>query len=246
MVFNSKVTNNSVHPGPARSPTCARTVGASPTRTGRPRSAAASSTTTRHLGGGVNSSGEGGGIYDSIGVTLTGSTVSNNTAGIQNQVGSAGGAGGGIAEEGGNDLVVLNSHVIGNQALGGLVGDFSGSGGGIMADDISTITNSVIANNHAAQEGGGMWSDDGQHVNAVTFSGNSAQEGGGIWNEWQMSVSNSTISGNSTSGSGNNGGGVFDSGSGGGGYERQSRLVVLDRGQQQGVRRFGAFRRRRP
>jgi hypothetical protein len=156
---------------------------------------------------------EGGGIYNASGLTVVGSTVSSNTAGVQNQPGSGGGAGGGIAEEGNNALISA-SQIVNNQALGGDIGrTVAGSGGGILADDITSISNSLVAGNHADRQGGGIWSDDGQHVTADTITGNTAQEGGGIWNEWQMEVVNSTISGNSTSGTNNDGGGVFDLGS---------------------------------
>jgi hypothetical protein len=159
--------------------------------------------------------GEGGGIYNGLNLTLTNSTVSNNTAGIQNQSGIGGGGGGGISEEGDN-LLIVNSKITGNRALGGMPGVttfpgvLSGSGGGVLADDISAISNTLIANNHADQNGGGFWSDDGQHLNADTLSGNTATTGGGIWNEWQTEVLNSTISGNSAAGTNNNGGGVFN------------------------------------
>jgi hypothetical protein len=160
---------------------------------------------------------EGGGIYVGNALSLAGSTVSNNTVGIKDQTGNGGGSGGGISEEGDNALIV-NSKITGNRALGGSAGSlFSGSGGGVMANDITAISNTVISNNHADQNGGGLWSDDSQHLNSDTFSGNTATDGGGIWNEWQTEVVNSTIAGNKATGEG---GGAYN-------HENSGTKVVL-------------------
>jgi CSLREA domain-containing protein len=224
VLANSKVTNNSVRPGTPVTDLATYGGGISIgngteqiTNTLIDRNSAISAGT-----GGESGSGEGGGIFNGGDLNIATSTVSNNTAGVQNQTGSGGGAGGGISEEGNNALIV-NTQIVGNQALGGTTGTFAGSGGGILANDIMSISGSVIANNHAAQQGGGLWSDDGQHVIADTISGNTAQAGGGIWNKWQTEVDNSTISGNSTSGPNNAGGGVFDSSA----FTFQGAKVVL-------------------
>jgi CSLREA domain-containing protein len=210
LVSNSKVTNNSVHPGTPV--TNLSTFGGGISN--EDGATQITNTLVDHnsaISAG-NSTGEGGGLYDGNDMSITGSTVSNNTAGIQNQtVGSTGsGSGGGISNEGEN-LNIVSTHIVGNQALGGgAANTFDGSGGGLMADDVTSITNSVIANNHADQNGGGMWSDDGQHVIATTISGNSAHEGGGLWNEYQTELYNSTVSGNSATAAGNEGGGVYN------------------------------------
>jgi hypothetical protein len=208
VLTNSKVTNNSITPGNPSTDVSA--YGGGIANEGGSEQITNSLIDHNSAVSAGTGEGEGGGVYDGSDVTIAGSTVSNNTAGIQDQSGSGGGSGGGLAEEGDN-LLVSSSQVFGNQALGGTVGTFEGSGGGIMADDITSISNSLITNNHADQRGGGMWSDDGQHVTADTISGNTANEGGGIWNKWQMLVENSTVSGNSTSGTNDVGGGILDS-----------------------------------
>jgi CSLREA domain-containing protein len=207
VLTNSSVTNNSVTPGSPATNLSAFGGGIS-IRAGTEQIANSHVDHNSAISSGTRGS-EGGGIYNAAGLSVAGSTVSNNTASVQNQSGSGGGAGGGISEEG-NNALISNTQIVGNQALGGSAASFNGSGGGIMANDITSVSNSLIASNHADQQGGGMWSDDGQHVTADTFSGNTAQEGGGIWNAWQMEVVNSTISGNATSGTNNDGGGVFD------------------------------------
>jgi hypothetical protein len=210
VLTSSKVTDNSVSPGSPVTNLVGRGGGISIERgTEQITSSLIDHNSAISAGSGQ---GEGGGIYNAADLNIGGSTVSNNTAGVQNQSSVGGGSGGGISEEG-NNALITDTQIVGNRALGGATGSFAGSGGGVMADDITSISKSLIANNHADQQGGGMWSDDGQHVIADTFTANTAQEGGGIWNEWQIDVQNSSISGNATSGANNDGGGVFDRGS---------------------------------
>jgi CSLREA domain-containing protein len=143
---------------------------------------------------------DGGGIYNDGGGTLTvsGSTISGNTA----QGGTLGGVGGGISNWG--TLTVTGSTVSGNTAKGGTAPDsFGGFGGGIHngADDAGTmtITDSTISDNTATA---------GQPAVGETV-GNGGF-GGGIYNDSELefedcdpasaitttTITNSTISGN--------------------------------------------------
>jgi len=152
-------------------------------------------------------SGEGGAIFSHENVTVTDSTISENSA-RDNGGGffggtvtvtnssisenSARGNGGGII---GGRVTVTNSTISGNSARG--------SGGGISGGTV-TVTNTTISENSARGSGGGM-SGGTVTVTNSTVSGNSAHKGGGI-SGGDITVTNSTISGNSAAWFG---GGVF-------------------------------------
>ena len=157
---------------------------------------------------------EGAGIYNNGGyVSVTNSTVSNNTAG----------EGGGISNS--STLTVSNSTISGN---------VSNKGGGISNSSTLTVSNSTISGN-ASTGGGGIYNSAGAlfYLNDSTVSGNtSANEangaglynyggtatvsgstfvdntvtgfayGGGIanWNNGSVTVTNSTIAENSSRG----------------------------------------------
>jgi fibronectin-binding autotransporter adhesin len=151
--------------------------------------------------------GVGGGIYNGGGesTTVTGGTISNNTAS----------SGGGIYNEG--TLDITGDAIGGNIASGVGGGIFSDSaltlagvtisgnsagadGGGVEDDDTTAIySNSTFSNNTAVGDGGGI--DNGSGISTVdnsTFNGNSANNGGGIANVMStLTVNNSTFSGNS-------------------------------------------------
>ena len=121
----------------------------------------------------------GGGIHNYKGsITITGSTISDNTA--QDN-------GGGIFDEGGS-ITITGSTISGNTA------DYQG--GGIFNRDGSiTITGSTISGNTADWYGGGIKSYRGSiTITGSTISGNSAgSTGGGIYN-----ISNTTTIGGSS------------------------------------------------
>jgi hypothetical protein len=141
-------------------------------------------------------SGYGGGIYMTRGdLTVSDSTINGN---------SAGSSGGGILIDrfSGGNLTVIRSTISGNSAL-------RGTGGGIDFNAPYFLTNlrtlsisdSTVTGNSTGAEGGGIWS-----INAVvtvtgsTISGNSsASGGGGLYHrdEGSLTVTNSTINGNS-------------------------------------------------
>ena len=128
----------------------------------------------------------GGGIQNSGTLTVTSSTISNNSAG-----------GGGIFTEG---TTTVKKSTISNNSSAVL-------GGGIFSDLALTVTHSTISNNSANNDGGGIASFGALTVTNSTISNNSAgSDGGGISNADRLTVTNSTISNNSAAG-----GGISDS-----------------------------------
>ncbi len=151
------------------------------------------------------SGGPGGGIFNSGTLTLTNSTVSENTV-----RGLSRGHGGGIENDNNGSLTLTNSTVSGNTA--------SGCGGGIDNNGSLTLTNSTVSGNTAGLDdesscaGGGIYNDRGAvTLTNSTVSGNTASvisEGGGIYNDrGAVTLTNSTVSGNTASGSA---GGIYN------------------------------------
>lgn len=152
----------------------------------------------------------GGGILNCArcALTVTGSTVEDNS-------------GGGIGS--GGTLAVTNSTVARNSGGGIAIGrgkatltqvmivDNSGFGGIAAGGEGTsvTLTNSTIARNSSADEGGGIANSDGGRftISNSTVVGNSAPIGGGISNQAfgfgrlsaTLTLINSTVSGNSAS-----------------------------------------------
>jgi CSLREA domain-containing protein len=123
----------------------------------------------------------GGGIYSyapSGTLTLTNTTLSGNVANGTNGANGDGGGGGVFFSGGaGGTLNITNSILINNFAVG--------SGGGISLLGISTLTNSTLSGNTASNLGGGIYnfgSSPGLTLANSTLSGNAAAEGGGIFN----------------------------------------------------------------
>ena len=157
----------------------------------------------------------GGGIGASLAtadsLTITGSTITGNTA--------LNGAG--LLEYGPGAVTITNSTISANTAS---IGANLGSGGGIFVQAPTTVTDSTFSDNSAATGGGAyMQVSTGTMtatINGSTFSGNQATEpgtlspsGGGMFvQNGTVSVSNSTFTGNSAiptgSGSGH-GGAIF-------------------------------------
>jgi hypothetical protein len=125
------------------------------------------------------SSGSGGGIRNRGTLTLTGCTISGNTASV---------AGGGVQNDGSNStatLNLINSTVSGNTA--------SSFGAGIMNEGFQgsatlNIINSTISGNSSPSFGGGIYNDGNSGTATListnsTISGNTASSsGGGIYN----------------------------------------------------------------
>jgi len=119
----------------------------------------------------------GSGIQNYGSLTLTKSTVSDNTV-IEKSAGCGCGdedvKGGGIYIDGGS-VSLTNSAVSGNKAQ---------EGGGIYIDGGSvSLTNSAVTENAAAYDGGGIYNyGDSVTLTNSAVSRNTAQDGGGIYN----------------------------------------------------------------
>ncbi len=140
---------------------------------------------------------DGGGIYNSGTLTVIGSTLSGNSAERY---------GGGINNGYRSALTVIGSTLSGNSATGQF-----GSGGGIYGERNSTLTvrESTFSGN-SAKTGGGIRSYGALTLNCSAFSGNSAKrEGGGIYSHGTLTVTGGTFSGNSAEW---DGGGIYSSG----------------------------------
>jgi hypothetical protein len=172
---------------------------------------------SRGLGGSDGAS-QGGGLYNRSALTVTGSTLSGNSAGVGGGIYSSATltvsnstlSGNSATYEGGGifssaTLTVSNSTLSDNSSAG-----INGSGGGGIYNyaSLTVISNSILSDNSARDGGGGIYNNYGTlTVSNSTLSGNSAG-GGGIRNGGTLTVSNSTLSGNS----GDGGGGIYNGG----------------------------------
>jgi hypothetical protein len=139
-----------------------------------------------------NSANDGGGITNWGTLTVINTTISGNTSITQ--------AGGGIQNSSGS-LTVTNSTISGNTA--------ATQAGGIQNNGILVVTNSTISGNTAlTRSGGGIYNftTGTLTLSGTTIAGNSANDGGGIRNLGALNISN-TIIANSTSGGDYAGGG---------------------------------------
>ena len=162
----------------------------------------------------------GGAILAQGSVTLTGSTITNNSAAL---------GGGGIYSYGSvtvTDSTITNNHTTSDGGSGisaaGSVG-VTGStiayntgptiGGGILAGGSVTLMTSTIANNNGSQAGG-IAADGSVTVSNSTIANNIATSGvgGGIWTLYygSVTVTDSTIAGNTAA---SYGGGITGDGS---------------------------------
>lgn len=134
----------------------------------------------------------GGGIRNDSGIlTLTDCTISNNVA---TSLFSSGG--GGIYSNG--TLKLTHSMVTGNIANGGF-----GPGGGIANHGATSLIDTEISGNTAADFGGGIRNGGDLTMADSTISDNTAIDGGGIHNVSRtLILTNSTISRNTASKSG--------------------------------------------
>ena len=168
------------------------------------------------VGGDVT--GSGGGLYDEGTLTLTGCTVSGNTASQY---------GGGLDTGTGGSVSLSGCNILGNSASdngGGLevAGPttllssctISGNSAGMSAGGIfvhagtATLTDCQITGNSAPTPGmcGGLINEGDATLSDCTISGNQAGSYAGLWNEGTATLSGFTIAGNSAAEG--NGGGV--------------------------------------
>lgn len=148
-------------------------------------------------GGNVPGSG-GGGIYNAEGtVTVTNSTVSDNSAT----------SGAGIYSAGDDSTLTIENSTVSNNTVTG-DGDAVGGGGIYNGEGTVTVTDSTVSGNSGGVAAGGIFNDNrgSLTVERSTVGGNSADEGGGIVNfEGAVTVTDSTVSGNSA----DEGGGIL-------------------------------------
>jgi CSLREA domain-containing protein len=168
----------------------------------------------------------GGGIYNNGTLTVTDSTLSNDSDNS-----AFGGGGGGIYNDNGGELTITNSTFandtdnVYSQGGGGAI--YNGhdmtitnctftndstldQGGAICNVGDLTITNSTFNNNQEAYLGGGIYNSGGLTIKNSTFSNNSeATNGGGICNVGALTITNSTFSNDSADAIG---GGIYNSG----------------------------------
>jgi hypothetical protein len=148
----------------------------------------------------------GGGIYNhpSAQLTLTTSTLSDNTAIV----------GGGIANDG--TATVTSSTVAGNTATFTGVGESNAHGGGISNVGSLTVTNSTISGNAAGATGGGINNASTILLDEVltgsaaltntTVADNTAHQGGGIFAYSGVTLTNTVVAGNRALSSGDQSG----------------------------------------
>ncbi len=146
----------------------------------------------------------GGGIYTDATLTVTDSTIKDNSGGL---------AGGGIyiSENSGN-IAMINSTLSGNSAgdSGGAI--YAGSGTTLSVDGSTLSRNWTRGTNGRVSGGGGIFIQGTLSVIDSTISGNAADfsNGGGIYNLGTVRVADSTISGNAAGGG--SGGGICNLG----------------------------------
>ena len=148
----------------------------------------------------------GGGISNAGTLTMTNSTISDNSVTFDSET-NVGGKGGGIASSG--TLTLTNVTISGNTTAG--PGAATGGGGGIYMSGTATLNNVTLSGNSApgaGSDGGGILLVGGTAtLNNVTLSANSTlgqfSDGGGIENfDGTATLTNVNLSGNSTTGIG--------------------------------------------
>jgi len=156
--------------------------------------------------------GSGGGVFSTDGdVTIDSSSVTTNFARR---------AGGGIEVV--NGTLTLTSMQLNENVVTVLAAPGNGGGLHISGATLTTIEDSEVMNNIAAQEGGGLWNqiNSTMNVSGTTISGNRAlgsethDGGGGIFNNGgDMNIDGQTaIINNRASGTNGGGGGLFSTG----------------------------------
>ena len=155
------------------------------------------------ISGGVSSR-EGAGIFNEGILTISNSTIQDNT----------------IANDDGEGAGVFNESVLtmsGCTVTGNTISGVDGEGGGLANFDEMSISNSTITNNTVSGsggEGGGVYSDNVMVISDSTITSNTVSgedgEGGGTFNDFIMTLTNSTVEANSASGDDGDGGGCYN------------------------------------
>lgn len=140
----------------------------------------------------TTSSGDGGAIYArGNSVAITNSSLSNNTVNDD---------GGAIYGYSSSNIIITNSSLSNNSA--------NFYGGAITAYGNLSIVDSTLSNNTTNNNGGAIYTGSALTISNSTLSANSANDtGGAIWSGGNLTITNSTLAGNSA----NNNGGMLHS-----------------------------------
>lgn len=133
---------------------------------------------TANAGGGINNSGT---------LTLTGASLSGNTAGN---------TGGAINNSG--QLTVTDTNISGNTAI---------DGGGIHNTGTFSLTRTAVFNNTATGIGGGIYSTNRFDIGSAAITGNTALAGGGIFSSGNLNLVGVTLDNNAATA--DMGGGIY-------------------------------------
>jgi len=151
----------------------------------------------------INGDGGGMALFDGGTVTIAGSVISGNQAGLLNPGGAWWGYyGGGVFITGGGlyfyqNIAITNTTISNNTAFAASQNPPAQLGGGIYTDIPNVaVQSSTVSGNRASSDGGGLYGD-GFLVSQSTISGNaSGDRGGGMFG--LSMVVNSTITNNSS------------------------------------------------
>ena len=153
----------------------------------------------------------GGAIYNGGSLTINGSTIARNSAGLGGAIynqgsltvggttfsGNHASDGGAISNDSGDTAVINASSFVGNSA---------DTGGALANGGTMTVTNSTFAANTAAFNGGGINNSSLLTLNNSTFSGNTASPGAAVSNSSDLSMRNSILANSTAGGDCNNSG----------------------------------------
>jgi hypothetical protein len=138
--------------------------------------------TSQYVGYGLGVHGlNGGGISNYGTMTLSGSTVTGNSASAW---------GGAINNDSQGNLTIVSSFVQNNKA---------GTGAGISNFGTMTLSSDTLTGNSASSWGGGIYNDGTMTLSGSTVTANSASTGGGLFNDKQgnLTILSSVVQTNS-------------------------------------------------
>jgi hypothetical protein len=154
--------------------------------------------------------GEGGAFLNYGTLTLSGCTLSNDTANSVNG-GTGPFLGGAIYNAG---TLTVSGCTLTNNSVGGVNVGGSGNGGAIYNAGSLTVSSSILSGNAAYGGNGGAICSASKAMATITGSvldQNTAYDGGGIWNDGTMTVSGCDVYSNNAS---YEGGGIFNNSKG--------------------------------
>ena len=138
---------------------------------------------------GGSTTGSGGGLYNYGSVTLTGCTISGNSAGSA----TSGGIGGGLMNAG---AVTLSGCTISGNSATSPMHSKRGGVAGLASSGTATLIDCTISGNSTSSGAGGLWSNGTVNLTECAISGNSS----GLSNGGTATLTGCTISDNSGAG----------------------------------------------